>query len=69
VLPTVSTTITAGSILIPVNAQTYLGYSADNTATAVAPKALGLGLVYAAEDVATMTTPAATTKRVLIRAM
>ena len=56
-----SQAIAAGDILIPVNAQWYLGRSAASDGKS--------GFVYAGESFATATTPAATTKKVFIRAL
>lgn len=56
-----SVAIAAGDIMIPVNAQWYLGKSAASDGKT--------GFIYAAEAFATATTPAAANKKVLIRAM
>jgi hypothetical protein len=53
--------IAAGNILIPVDAQKYLAYSAASDGKS--------GFVYAAEAFATATTPAAAAKKVFIRAL
>lgn len=67
VIASTDVAITAGSLLVPVNGQTYLAYSTQNTAATI--KAAGVGLVYAAETITTMTTPAAALKKVLVRAL
>jgi hypothetical protein len=56
-----SVAVAAGDILIPVNAQWYLARSAASDGKS--------GFVYAAEAVATGTTPAAANKKVFIRAL
>lgn len=56
-----SQAIAAGNILIPVNAQWYLDYSAASDGKS--------GFVYAAEAFATAATPAAANKKVFIRCL
>lgn len=56
-----SVAVAAGDILIPVNAQWYLGRSAASDGKS--------GFIYAAEAFATATTPAAANKKVFIRAL
>jgi hypothetical protein len=56
-----SQAVAAGDILIPVNAQFYLGRSAASDGKS--------GFVFAGEAFATATTPAAANKKVLIRAL
>src|SRR5712692_8258021 len=56
-----SQAISAGDILIPVNAQNYLAWSAASDGKS--------GFIYAGESFATATTPAAVTKKVFIRGM
>lgn len=56
-----SITVAAGSILIPVNAQWYLDYTSASDGKA--------GFVYAAEEFAINTTPAAANKKILIRCL
>jgi hypothetical protein len=56
-----SQAISAGDILIPVNAQHYLAWSAASDGKS--------GFVYAGESFATATTPAAATKKVFIRGL
>ena len=56
-----SVAVAAGDILIPVNAQWYLARSGASDGKS--------GFIFAAEAFATGTTPAATTKKVFIRAL
>lgn len=56
-----SQAVAAGNILIPVNGQSYLDYSAASDGKS--------GFAFAAEAFATATTPAAANKKVLIRAL
>jgi hypothetical protein len=67
VLPDGSVTMTAGSLIVASNGQTYLAYNTQNTAATI--KSAGVGLVFAAEDVAAATTTVAVLKKVLIRAL
>lgn len=57
----VATAIAAGDILIPVNAQWYLARSAASDGKT--------GFLYAAEAFATATTPAASNKKIFVRAL
>jgi hypothetical protein len=56
-----STAVAIGDILVPVNAQWYLDYSAASDGKS--------GFVYAGQTFATNTTPAAANKKVFIRAL
>jgi hypothetical protein len=57
-----TTAIAAGDVLVPVAAQDYISWSATGTS-------LAAGVVYAAEAVATDSTPAAAAAKVFIRAL
>jgi hypothetical protein len=56
-----STAVAIGDILVPVNAQWYLDYSAASDGKS--------GFVYAGQTFGTQTTPAALNKKVFIRAL
>lgn len=61
VIGTTNVTLTAGDILVPVNGQTYLAYSTGSDGKS--------GFFYSADAFASSTTPAITTKKVMVRAL